>query len=150
MSQAIIEWVSGPVVRARPEGAFVMREAVRVGEQGLLGEVIRIKESEIVIQVYEDTTGLRPGIQIEGSGQPLSVRLGPGILGGTFDGLLRPIADISVDGPWVEPGAIEHVAADFYFMPQVAEGDALTPGAIIGRVKPAKGREQRILVPLFH
>ena len=147
MSQAIIEWVSGPVVRARPEGSFVLREAVRVGEQGLLGEVIRIKESEIVVQVYEDTTGIRPGIRIEGSGQPLSVRLGPGILGGTFDGLLRPIADISVDGPWVQPGAVEHSPADFYFMPQAAEGEMLTAGSILGRVKPTKGREQRILIP---
>jgi len=147
MSQAVIEWVSGPVVRARPEGSFVLREAVRVGERGLLGEVIRIKESEIVVQVYEDTTGIRPGIRIEGDGQPLSVRLGPGILGGTFDGLLRPIADISVGGPWVEPGTVEHAVADFYFMPQVAEGETLAAGSVVGRVKPANGREQRILVP---
>ncbi len=91
MSRAITEWVSGPDIQARPEGTFVMREAVRIGEKGLLGEVIRIKQSEIVIQVYEDTTGIRPGSLIEGEGQPLSIRLGPGILGGIFDGLLRPI-----------------------------------------------------------
>jgi V/A-type H+-transporting ATPase subunit A len=147
MSEAIIEWVSGPVVRARPEGAFVMRESVRVGEKGLLGEVIRIKTFEIVVQVYEDTTGIRPGTRIKGDGQPLSVRLGPGILGGTFDGLLRPIADISVDGPWVLPGTTKHPVADFYFIPQVAEGQKLVAGSVLGRVKPQNGREQRILIP---
>jgi len=120
MSTAITKWVSGPVLRARPEGPFVMREAVRVGERGLLGEVIRIREGEIVIQVYEDTTGIRPGTRIEGDGQPLSIRLGPGILGGTFDGMLRPIADVSVDGPWVQPGTVTQQAVTFYFIPQVA------------------------------
>ena len=147
MNLAIIESVSGPVVRARPEGSFVMREAVRVGEKGLFGEVIRIKESEIVIQVYEDTTGIRPGTRIEGDGLPLSIHLGPGILGGTFDGLLRPIADVSINGPWVEPGSVTLRNAPFYFIPQVAEGSSLQAGAVLGRVKPKKGREQRILVP---
>jgi V/A-type H+-transporting ATPase subunit A len=147
MSIAVTEWISGPVVRARPEGPFVMRESVRVGEKGLLGEVIRIKESEIVIQVYEDTTGIRPGARIEGDGLPLSVRLGPGILGGTFDGLLRPITDISVDGPWVRPGTSALQPASFYFMPKVAEGESLKPGAVVGRVKPRQGIIQYVLVP---
>jgi len=102
VSLARIAWTSGPVLRARTEGPFVLREAVRVGEQGLLGEVIRVREDEIAVQVYEDTTGLRPGVQVSGTGLPLSVRLGPGILGKIFDGLLRPICD--VDPPFVEPG----------------------------------------------
>ena len=147
MSHAIVEWISGPVVRARPEGPFLMREAVSVGPQELLGEVIRIKESEIVIQVYEDTTGIRPGTEIRGNELPLSARLGPGILGGTFDGLLRPISKQSVDGPWVLPGASKPPSGTYYFMPEAAEGDHLDGGAILGRVKPSQGREQRILIP---
>ena len=147
MSRAITEWVSGPVIRARPEGTFVMREAVRIGDKGLLGEVIRIKQSEIVIQVYEDTTGIRPGTLIEGDGLPLSIRLGPGILGGTFDGLLRPITDVSVDGAWVQPGSVKPVNESFYFIPEITEGDKLQAGAIIGVVKSDNGRDQRILIP---
>jgi len=147
MSIAVTEWISGPVIRARPEGPFVMRESVRVGEKGLLGEVIRIKESEIVIQVYEDTTGIRPGTRIEGDGLPLSVRLGPGILGGTFDGLLRPIKDISVDGPWVQPGTFNVQPDKFYFIPKAAEGEELKAGAVVGQVKPKHGIMQQILVP---
>lgn len=147
MSRAAVTWISGPVVRAVPDGPFVLREAVQVGEQGLLGEVIRIREEEIVIQVYEDTTGIRPGTGIAGSGLPLSVALGPGILGGTFDGLLRPILKASVDGPWVKPGTAKQEDASYYFTPQVAAGVELQAGAILGRVKPSEGREQRILVP---
>ncbi|MBT3204955.1 MAG: ATPase, partial [Gammaproteobacteria bacterium] len=145
MSRAITEWVSGPVIRARPEGTFVMREAVRIGEKGLLGEVIRIKQSEIVIQVYEDTTGIRPGSLIEGEGQPLSIRLGPGILGGTFDGLLRPITEVNIDGAWVEPGSVKPVHESYYFIPQITNGNSLKAGAIIGVVKSDNGRDQHIL-----
>ncbi len=78
LSTARIKWISGPVLRARAEGPFKLREAIRVGPQALLGEVIRINEDEIVAQVYEDTTGLRPGVEIEGTGELLGVRLGPG------------------------------------------------------------------------
>ncbi|MGN2393227.1 V-type ATP synthase subunit A, partial [Pelomicrobium sp. G1] len=82
MSEAEITWISGPVLRARTRGTFQMREAVEVGERRLLSEVIRIENDGIVAQVYEDTTGLRPGAVVRGSGQPLSVPLGPGLLGG--------------------------------------------------------------------
>ena len=143
MSVAITQWVSGPVVRARPEGPFVMREAVWVGERRLLGEVIRIREAEIVIQVYEDTTGIRPGTRIEGNGLPLSIQVGPGILGGTFDGLLRPIKDVSADGPWVQPGTITPKSATFYFIPLVAAGNSLRAGAVLGRVDRIAGRIQQ-------
>ena len=92
MSLATITWISGPVLRARPEGPFRLREAVTVGTDRLLGEVIRIARDQIVVQVYEDTSGLRPGVEVTGSGRLLSVRLGPGILGRIFDGLLRPLS----------------------------------------------------------
>ena len=91
MSIARIRWVSGPVLRARAQGPFRLREAVQVGENALLGEVIRLNGDEILVQVYEDSTGLRPGAEVAGTGGPLNVRLGPGVLGNIFDGLLRPL-----------------------------------------------------------
>jgi V/A-type H+-transporting ATPase subunit A len=91
MSEAIITWVGGPVLRARMQGPFSVYEAISVGPRRLLGEVIQLKGDELVAQVYEDTTGLEPGVGVEGSGRALSVNLGPGLLGGIFDGLLRPL-----------------------------------------------------------
>jgi len=92
MTATTIRSISGPVLTARGEDVFHTGDAVRVGARGLLGEVIRIHEREIVVQVYEDTAGLRPGDTVTGSGLALAVRLGPHLLGGTFDGLLRPLA----------------------------------------------------------
>ena len=95
-STAVITWISGPVLRARASGPFALREAVRVGPQALLGEVVRLAEDEIVVQVYEDTTGLRPGVEVVGVGAPLAIRLGPGLLGNIFDGLLRPLSNTTM------------------------------------------------------
>ena len=102
MSRASIRWVAGPVVRAVAEGPFALREAVEVGPQALLGEVVRIDGDEIIVQVYEDTTGFRPGTEIVGHGLPLAIPLGPGLLGNIFDGLLRPLA--GKDSSFVRPG----------------------------------------------
>jgi V/A-type H+-transporting ATPase subunit A len=143
MSEAKIKWISGPVLRARAQGAFRMREAVQVGADRLLGEVIRIDGDEITVQVYEDTTGLRPGIVVHGSGRPLSVPLGPGLLGGIFDGLLRPLTDTRT--PYVMPGLRAAAAAVFGFTPQVRVGERLAPGALIGIV--ADTRAQRVHLP---
>ena len=78
MSRAVIRWISGPVLHARADGPFALREAVRVGPQALLGEVVRLDGDDIVVQVYEDTTGLRPGVEVTGDGQPLAIHLHPG------------------------------------------------------------------------
>ncbi|MCD6292903.1 MAG: ATPase, partial [Deltaproteobacteria bacterium] len=91
MSIASINFVAGPVVKATRNGPLSMGEAVHVGPNALLGEVVRLTDTGCTIQIYEDTTGLRPGDSIEGSGLPLSVKLGPGLLGNIFDGLLRPL-----------------------------------------------------------
>ncbi|MBK1704924.1 V-type ATP synthase subunit A [Halochromatium glycolicum] len=137
-ARAIATWLSGPVLRAAPEGAFVLREAVLVGEQRLLGEVIRVARDEITIQVYEDTSGLRLGEVVQGTERLLSVRLGPGILGGIFDGLLRPIAFDPNDPEtaWVQPGLHQRAPGRFHFRPSVAVGDRLAPGAVLGEVAP--------------
>ena len=132
-ARARIRWISGPVLRARAEGSFALREAIRVGPAGLLGEVIRINEDEIVAQVYEDTTGLRPGVEVTGTGNLLGIRVGPALLGHIFDGLLRPLA----------AGATEV----FAFEPAVAAGDTIGAGGVFGGITSARGRPQRALVP---
>ena len=147
-AEATITWISGPVLRARTLGSFMVNEAVLVGPQRLLGDVIRINGDEAVIQVYEDTTGLRPGTPLSGTATPLSVRLGPGLLGNIFDGLLRPLA---VHGTYVQPGVgHDHDQRRFPFAPTVKPGEWLTAGAIIGVIKRPDARPQRCLLPPGH
>ncbi|MEJ2688104.1 MAG: V-type ATP synthase subunit A [Gammaproteobacteria bacterium] len=145
MSDAVIRWISGPVLRARPDGPFSVNEAVLIGEQQLLGEVIRLREDEIVVQVYEDTTGLRPGVPVTGTGAPLAVELGPGLLGSIFDGLLRPLSGLSMT--YVRPGMYTRAPVELPFEPQVQVGEKVGPGHVLGRLLPPAGLQQRCLVP---
>ena len=134
MSRARITWISGPVLRAATEGAFRMREAIRVGEAGLLGEVIRVDEHEIVAQVYEDTNGLRPGVTVEGSGSLLAIGLGPHLLGGIFDGLLRPLArEGQAPARHIHPGPAAQIETRVRFEPSVKVGERLEAAAAFGR-----------------
>ena len=145
MSDAIINWISGPVLRASTQTPFHLNEAVKVGRQELLGEVIRINGKESVIQVYEDTTGLRPGDPVVATGSPLSVKLGPGLLSNIFDGLLRPLNE---QGRFVKPGMGEEAARKKYaFSPSVKLGDPVTRGTIFGAVHRPDARVQRCLTP---
>jgi len=134
MSHAIVTSVAGPVIRARREGAFALGDAVRVGRAALLGEIVRLTNTELTAQIYEDTTGLAPGDFVTGAGAPLSVRLGPHLLGHIFDGLLRPLHP--------DPKHPETYAVT----PLVEPGETVTAGktlvAVTGRAKP-----QFILVP---
>jgi len=119
MSVARVLWASGPVLKARSEGPFQMREAVAIGRGSLLGEVVAVSGAEITAQVYEDPTGLKPGEEVRGSGAPLGIRLGPGLLGNIFDGLLRPLSGAR--------------GQRFDFAPAAKKGDALSGGAVFGR-----------------
>ncbi|HEX7568608.1 MAG TPA: hypothetical protein VF355_08590, partial [Anaerolineaceae bacterium] len=89
MSQHIgeVTWISGPVIRARGSRHVSMLELVEVGEEHLVGEVIGLDGNIITIQVYEETSGMRPGAPVFGTGLPLSVELGPGLLHSIFDGI---------------------------------------------------------------
>ncbi|MCZ8130264.1 MAG: V-type ATP synthase subunit A [Steroidobacteraceae bacterium] len=120
MSRATIVSAAGPVVRARMHGAFHVLEALAVGERGLLGEVVQLDGDLLVAQVYEDTTGLAPGMPVVGRGGPLSIRLGPGLLGRLYDGLLRPLE--------------AEASAAWRFEAGVARGDPVCAGAVYGRV----------------
>ncbi|MDE1810946.1 MAG: V-type ATP synthase subunit A, partial [Candidatus Micrarchaeota archaeon] len=87
----IIIKIAGPLVIADEMRGSNMYDVVKVGTLGLIGEIIQLRESAAVIQVYEDTSGIRPGEPVESSGQPLSVELGPGILTKIYDGVQRPL-----------------------------------------------------------
>lgn len=89
-----IVWVSGPAVKADGMSSAKMYETVEVGDSKLIGEVIRLTGDVAFIQVYETTSGLKPGEPVTGTGQPLSVLLGPGIMGKIYDGIQRPLEDI--------------------------------------------------------
>ena len=127
MSSAIIRSISGPVLRATVKGPFRTGEAIAVGAQKLRGEVIRLKGDTFVAQVYEDTTGLRPGDPIEGTGRPLSARLGPNLLGRIFDGLMRPL-DIGGEGTDAGKRSVR-------FRPLVKLGQHVKGGAIAGAIE---------------
>ena len=143
MSLARVTWIGGPVLRARMEGPFSVHEALAVGPDRLLGEVIQLRGDELVAQVYEDTTGLAPGTRVDGTGHALSVALGPALLGGIYDGLLRPL---TIGADWtVRPGAAAIDAAVRPWTPGVSNGDSVRPGATLGTVSGA--RPQRVLVP---
>jgi V/A-type H+-transporting ATPase subunit A len=132
MADAAIRWIGGPVLKAATQGAFHVHEAVHVGQQSLLGEVIQLDRDEMVAQVYEDTTGLKPGDIVHGTGLPLSVRLGPGLLGHLFDGLLRPLADASVH--FYRTGSHGTRDGSLPFTPTVREGERLVAGAAFGTI----------------
>jgi V/A-type H+-transporting ATPase subunit A len=152
LSRAVIRSISGPVLHARADGPFRLREGIFVGPQRLLGEVIRLQQDDdglqVVAQVYEDTTGLRPGVEIVGSGAPLSIALGPHLLGGIYDGLLRPLAR-SADGALdhVRPGAGAPLTARFDFRPSVAVGQMLQPGQPLGTALQRPDADGRVGTP---
>jgi V/A-type H+-transporting ATPase subunit A len=143
MSRARITWIGGPVLRARMEGPFSVYESLSVGSNRLLGEVIQLRGDELVAQVYEDTTGLEPGDEVSGTGRSLSVPLGPGLLGGIFDGLLRRLT--GTEDFSVRPGIATTAPGRFHFRPSLEPGVAVAPGQPIGTVIAA--RSQLILAP---
>ena len=128
-----------------------MREMVRVGSLALWGEIIRMEGSEALIQVYEDTQGLRLGEPVTGTGEPLSVSLGPGLIGQIFDGIGRPLgALLEREGPLLSRG-IQVPMIDperkMAFMPAAVKGDLVTAGMVLGTVQETPLFEHRILVP---
>ena len=143
MSTARITWIGGPVLRARVDGAFHVYESLEVGPRKLLGEVIQLRGDELVAQVYEDTTGLEPGDSVHGTGQSLCVSLGPGLLGGIFDGLLRRLT--GTDDFRIHAGLEVRTAARFTMTPAVEVGANVAAGATLAQV--TAPLPQLVLVP---
>lgn len=149
-----IVWVSGPAVKADGMSSAKMYETVEVGESKLIGEVIRLTGDIAFIQVYESTSGLRPGEPVVGTGQPLSVLLGPGIIGKIYDGIQRPLDEIaSKSGAFIGRGVITtpvDYKKKYKFKPSVKKGDEIGPGSILGTVEETPLLTHSILVPPNH
>jgi len=147
-----IKRVNGPVVIAQNVREAMMLELVRVSEQRIVGEIIKLEAENAVIQVYEDTTGLKPGDNIYGSGQPLSVELGPGLIGTIYDGIQRPLEELRrVSQHFIKRG-LELPALDrkrlWHFVPADLKPDSLIKGGmILGTVQETERVAHKILVP---
>ncbi len=146
-----IVWVSGPAVKADGMSAAKMYETVEVGESKLIGEVIRLTGDVAFIQVYESTSGLKPGEPVVGTGQPLSVLLGPGIIGKIYDGIQRPLDEIaSKSGAFISRGVVTtpvDMKKKYNFKPSAKKGDQVGPGSILGTVQETPLLTHSILVP---
>ena len=151
MSKGTIKKVAGPLVVAKGMRDANMFDVVRVSDQRLIGEIIEIHGDEASIQVYEETSGLGPGEPVESTGAPLSVDLGPGLIGSIFDGIQRPLVKImQLTGNNLTRG-VEVPALDrekkWTFVPTVEVGEEVAGGDIIGTVKETPIVEQRIMIP---
>ncbi len=149
-----IVWVSGPAVRADGMSSTKMYETVEVGESKLIGEVIRLTGDIAFIQVYESTSGLKPGEPVVGTGQPLSVLLGPGIIGKIYDGIQRPLEEIaqksgSFIGRGISTSPVD-MKKKYRFMPSLKKGDDVSAGSILGTVEETPLLTHSILVPPYH
>ena len=154
VAQGRIVWVSGPAVRADGMADAKMYETVSVGDAKLIGEVIRLTGDVAFIQVYESTSGLKPGEPVVGTGNPLSVLLGPGIIGQIYDGIQRPLKDLAAkSGSFIGRGITTtpvDMTKKYHFSPTVSVGDDVEPGNIIGTVPESSLIEHKILVPPNH
>ena len=103
----VIYGINGPVIYLKGNTGFEMSEMVYVGKERLVGEVIALTEDTTTVQVFEETTGLRPGETVEASGDAISVLLAPGILNNIFDGIERPLSEIAkVGGAYISRGTV--------------------------------------------
>ncbi len=154
VAQGRIVWVSGPAVKADGMSDAKMYETVSVGDAKLIGEVIRLTGDVAFIQVYESTSGLKPGEPVVGTGNPLSVLLGPGIIGQIYDGIQRPLKDLAdKSGSFIGRGITTtpvDMTKKYHFNPTVSVGDEVEPGNIIGTVPESSLIEHKILVPPNH
>ena len=137
--------VSGPLVELAGLGQVAMAELVGLGRDELPGEVVAIRGEQVSVQAYEYTGGLAAGDPARPLGRPLSARLGPGLLGGVFDGLLRPLSSAPT---WLVPQADRtDELGDWTWRPAVAEGDRALEGSVLGTLPGVGGIEYRVLVP---
>ena len=151
MSNAIISRISGSVVVATGIENAQMFDVVRIGELGLLGEIIRLEGNKATIQVYEDTTGLRPGEKVINTKRPLSIQLGPGLLTSIYDGIQRPLNILrEKSGDFISRGIFIPALDEqkkWEFIPTKKNGESVTQGEIIGEVQETPLIKHKIMVP---
>jgi V/A-type H+-transporting ATPase subunit A len=149
-----IVWISGPAVKADGMSSAKMYETVEVGDMKLIGEVIRLTGDVAFIQVYESTSGLRPGETVVGTGQPLSVLLGPGIIGKIYDGIQRPLDEIAQKSGYFISRGVATTPVDlkkkYKFRPNIKKGDEITAGSVLAFVEETPLVTHSILVPPNH
>ncbi|WP_018257106.1 ATP synthase subunit A [Halomicrobium katesii] len=147
----VIDSVSGPVVTATGLDAR-MNDVVYVGSEGLMGEVIEIEGDITTIQVYEETSDVSPGEPVEGTGSPLSVDLGPGMLDAIYDGVQRPldVLEEKMGSPYLDRG-VDAPGIDlektWEFEPEVEAGDEVSSGDIVGTVPETPSIDHKVMVP---
>lgn len=150
-SQPVATRISGPIVTASGMYGAGMYEVVRVGELGLVGEVVRLLGDQATVQVYEDTTMLKPGAPVSRTGAPLSLWLGPGLVGNIYDGIQRSLPGIQAhSGAWIRRG--EKVPAldmekRWSFEPLAKPGDTVSGGQVIGETPETPLVKHRIMIP---
>jgi len=151
MVDGTIARISGPVAVAKDlEGAH-MFDVVRIGEMGLMGEIIRLEGNTAQIQVYEDTTGLKPGEKVINTNRPLSLQLGPGLLTSIYDGIQRPLDVLAAEsGDFISRGKIIPALDQkkkWEFIPVKKNGDQVSPGEVIAEVQETPLIKHKIMVP---
>ena len=150
-SHGTIYGINGPVIKVRGNHAFQMLEMVLVGHDRLVGEVIRILKHETIVQVYENTTGLKTGEPVVSTGKPLTVKLGPGIIGNVFDGIERPLVKIAEDtGIYIKRGSVMNNldTEKLWDVKMLVEpGDYLNQGEVFAEVKETESVNHKIMVP---
>lgn len=150
-NQDIIYGINGPVVTVKKTKSFSMLEMVHVGKQRLVGEVIDISSEQTTIQVYEETTSLQPGEPVEGTGSPMNVTLGPGILDNIFDGIERPLKEIAkLSGSFIERGS--NVTSldenrEWDITVTVKTGDCLHGGNVFAECQETPAIRHRCMIP---
>src|SRR3990172_6456614 len=148
--QGQIYRISGPVVTATGISPR-MYDVVLVGDEGLMGEVIELRGERSIIQVYEDTSGIRPGEPVSTTGLPLAVELGPGLLTSIYDGIQRPLPVLREKmGDFIKRGVsapgLDH-GKKWKFVPVAKAGDAVIGGSLLGTVQETSNVTHKVLVP---
>jgi V/A-type H+-transporting ATPase subunit A len=143
--------ISGPVIEANNMRGSKMYDVVHVGEENLIGEIIRLHEDIATIQVYEDTNGLKPGEKVVSTGEPLSVELGPGLLTNIYDGIQRPLPSIKdLAGDFITRGIEAHALNQkkkWHFKPTIKPGSKVNGCDVIGEVQETPLILHKIMIP---
>jgi len=151
MEKGSISKISGPVIEAKDMLGVKINDVVKVGNENLIGEVIRLDKDRATIQVYEETSGLMPGEPVLGTGKPLSLELGPGLLGSIYDGIQRPLEIVrEKSGDFIARGtdaAPLNNKKKWRFHPTVKNGSSVKAGQEIGKVKETTAVTHKIIVP---
>jgi V/A-type H+-transporting ATPase subunit A len=143
--------IVGALAEAAGMTGVALNELVRVGERRLLAEVLRVKDDTAMLQVFEDTSGLRVGEPVVREGQPLAIELGPGLLGSVIDGVGRPLGTLAgLTGHFIEPGTVAPTldrTRRFVFTPTCVVGTRVEPGDLLGTVEERGGFVLKVLTP---